>query len=52
MIVQLIILNKASKKLNEKDLLWPAMLYELILLFIYPIFHLTKLFYKPNKWSH
>jgi hypothetical protein len=24
----------------------------LILLFIYPIFHVTKLFYKPGKWNH
>lgn len=51
-IAQLIILNKASKKLNEKDLLAACALYELILLFIYPIFHLSKLFYKPNKWTN
>lgn len=51
MAIQLIILNKASKKLNEKDLLFRSVVYELILLFIYPIFHLTKVFYKPNKWS-
>ena len=51
-IVQLIILNKASKKLGEKDLLTGSALYELIFLFIYPIFHLSKLFYKPNKWTN
>lgn len=51
-IAQMIILNKASKKLNEKDLLAGSALYELILLFIYPIFHLSKLFYKPNKWTN
>lgn len=50
--VQLLVLNKASKRLNEKDLLLGSALYELILLFIYPIFHLTKLFYKPGKWNH
>jgi poly-beta-1,6-N-acetyl-D-glucosamine synthase len=51
-IIQLLVLNRASKKLNEKDLLWGSFLYELVLLFIYPIFHLTKLFYKPNKWTN
>ncbi|MCC6371408.1 MAG: glycosyltransferase [Bacteroidia bacterium] len=51
-IVQLVVLNKACSKFNEKDLLAGSVLYELILLFIYPIFHLTKLFYKPGKWNH
>lgn len=51
MIVQWLILNQAAKKLNEKDLLFGSVLYELILLFIYPIFHITKLFYKPNTWN-
>ena len=52
MIVQLIALNKVCNKLNERELLLSGLLYELILLFIYPIFHVTKLFYKPGKWSH
>jgi biofilm PGA synthesis N-glycosyltransferase PgaC len=51
-IIQLLILNKASKRLNEKDLLTASVLYELILLVIYPIFHISKLFYKPNKWTN
>ncbi len=51
-LTQLIMLNKASKKLGEKDLLTGSALYELILLFIYPIFHISKLFYKPNKWTN
>jgi biofilm PGA synthesis N-glycosyltransferase PgaC len=51
-ITQLIVLNKATKKLNERDLLSGSMIYELILLFIYPIFHVSKLFYKPNKWTN
>lgn len=51
-IVQAVMLNKASKKLNEKDLLAGSAVYELILLFIYPIFHISKLFYKPNKWTN
>ncbi len=52
MIVQLLVLNKAAKKLNEKDLLTGSVFYELLLLFIYPIFHISKLFYKPNKWTN
>ena len=51
-IVQMLILNKATKKLNEKDLLMGSTLYELVLLFIYPIFHISKLLYKPNKWTN
>lgn len=51
-LAQVIILNKASRKLNERDLLAGSALYELLLLFIYPIFHLNKLFYKPKKWAN
>jgi glycosyltransferase involved in cell wall biosynthesis len=51
-IVQLLVLNKASKKLNEVDLLAACAFYELILLVIYPIFHLSKLIYKPNNWAN
>ncbi|MEI6021623.1 MAG: glycosyltransferase [Bacteroidota bacterium] len=49
---QVIIINKAAQKLNEKDLLWGGAILEPVLLIIYPIFHITKLFYKPNKWNH
>jgi len=51
-ILQTALLNTICKRLNEKDLLAGAMVYELILLFIYPIFHISKLFYKPNKWTN
>lgn len=51
MIVQWFMLSKAAKKLNEKDLLFGSVFYELLLLFIYPIFHLTKMFSKPNQWN-
>jgi glycosyltransferase involved in cell wall biosynthesis len=51
-IIFIVILNKAAKKLNEKDLLIRGVFLELILLFIYPIFHLTKLIYKPAKWTN
>jgi len=48
---QLVIFNKASKKLNEKDLWKFAFVYEFILLVIYPILHFSKLLHKPNKWK-
>jgi hypothetical protein len=51
-VFQWVLLNRISKKLNEKDLLAGSFFYELILLLIYPIFHLTKRFYKPNKWTN
>ena len=51
-ITQVIMLNKASEKLGERDLLAASAFYELILLFIYPIFHISKLIYKPNKWTN
>jgi biofilm PGA synthesis N-glycosyltransferase PgaC len=50
--VQTLVLLKGSRKLQERDLLAGAALYELILLFIYPIFQVSKLFYKPNKWTN
>lgn len=51
-IIFLICLNKAAKKLGEKDLLIRGIFLELILLFIYPIFQLTKLRYKTAKWTN
>jgi biofilm PGA synthesis N-glycosyltransferase PgaC len=51
-LIQVLMLNRAAKKLGERDLLAGSAFYELILLFIYPIFHLSKLFYKPNKWTN
>jgi cellulose synthase/poly-beta-1,6-N-acetylglucosamine synthase-like glycosyltransferase len=51
-ITQVLVLNKAAKNLNEKDLLAGSWFYELVLLFIYPIFHVSKFFYKPNTWTN
>lgn len=51
LILQLIIFNKASKKLNEPDLWKLAFVYEFVLLVVYPIFHISKLLHKPNKWK-
>ncbi|MGZ4044055.1 MAG: glycosyltransferase [Bacteroidia bacterium] len=52
MIVQVILLNKASKKLKEPDLLFASFFYEFLLLFLYPLFHLNKFFYRSNKWMN
>jgi glycosyltransferase involved in cell wall biosynthesis len=51
-IFQMIIFNKASKKLNEPDLWLLAFVYEFVLLILYPVFHISKLFFKPNKWTN
>ncbi len=51
-ILFLICLNKATKKLGETDLLIRGILLELLMLFIYPIFQLAKLRYKPAKWTN
>lgn len=51
-IFQMIIFNKAAKKLNEPDLWALSFVYEFVLLFLYPVFHLSKMFHKPNKWTN
>ncbi len=49
---QWFILRKAAIKLNEPDLWLLSFVYELLLLLIYPIFHLAKITYKPNNWTN
>lgn len=51
-IAQIILFNKAAKKLQEPDLWSMSFFYEFILLIIYPIFYISKLFYRPNKWKN
>jgi biofilm PGA synthesis N-glycosyltransferase PgaC len=51
-VIQILVMNRVSSRLGERDLLVGAPFYELILLFIYPIFQATKLFYKPNRWTN
>lgn len=51
-VLHWILLNKAAKKLNESELLFGSVIFEPVLLFLYPAFHLRKLFYKPNKWTN
>ncbi len=50
--IQLAIFNKASKKLNEPDLWQLSFVYEPLLLGIYPIFYISRLLHKPNKWKN
>lgn len=52
MLFQMIIFNRAAKKFNEPDLWVLAFFYEIVLLIIYPIFHISKMFHKPNKWTN
>ena len=49
--IQMIIFKKTSKKLNEVDLWALSFFYEIVLLIVYPIFHISKLLHKPNKWK-
>ncbi len=51
-VTQMIIFRKASKQLNESDLWAPSFFYEAILLVVYPIFHISQLFHKQNKWKN
>ena len=50
--VQVSVLYRVSAKLGERDLLWTSGFYELILLFIYPIFHATKMFNRTARWTN
>ncbi|MCZ8286729.1 MAG: hypothetical protein O9353_14850, partial [Bacteroidia bacterium] len=49
--LQMIIFRKVSKQLNEPDLWGMSFFYEFILLAVYPVFHISKLLHKPNKWK-
>ncbi len=49
--LQMLIFRKASQRLNEPDMWVMSFFYEFILLIIYPVFHISKLFHKPNKWK-
>ncbi|MES2132986.1 MAG: glycosyltransferase [Bacteroidota bacterium] len=49
--LQMIIFRKVAKKLNEPDMWATAFFYEFVLLMIYPVFHISKIFHKPNKWK-
>ena len=50
-VVQGIVYHKAAKKLEEKNLVAGFLLYEFLLLFLYPMWHMQKLFTKTSKWK-
>lgn len=51
-IFQLITLYKAGQKLDEKDLMPGFLLFEFLLLFLYPVWHFNKVFFKATKWKN
>ena len=50
-IVQGIVYYKAAKKLEEKELIFGFLLFEFLLLYLYPVWHMQKMFIKTNKWK-
>jgi biofilm PGA synthesis N-glycosyltransferase PgaC len=50
-IIQAIVYHKAAKKLEEKNLIAGFLLYEFLLLFLYPMWHMQKMFAKTSKWK-
>jgi hypothetical protein len=50
-IAMFIVMFFAMKKLCEKDLLFYAPLFEIILLWIYPIWHFKNMFVKRHQWK-
>jgi glycosyltransferase involved in cell wall biosynthesis len=51
-MLQLLIFGGAAKRLNEKGILGLWFVFDLLFLFIYPALHLTKRFFRPNKWMN
>jgi glycosyltransferase involved in cell wall biosynthesis len=50
-IVQFIALYKGGEKLDEKDLIAGFLLFEFLLLFLYPAWHLNRVLFKSTKWK-
>jgi len=48
---QIAILHRASKRMNQQDLLWYAPLLELQLIFIQVWLYASNLVLKPQKWN-
>jgi poly-beta-1,6-N-acetyl-D-glucosamine synthase len=51
-IIQCISFYKAGQKLDEKDLIPGFLLFEFLLLFLYPVWHFNKVFFKETKWKN
>jgi poly-beta-1,6-N-acetyl-D-glucosamine synthase len=50
-LAQVITLYKAAEKLDEKDIIGGFLLFEFLLLFLYPAWHLNRAFFKSAKWK-
>ncbi len=51
-IIQFIALYKGGEKLDEKDLIGGFLLFEFLLLFLYPAWHLNRALFKSAKWKN
>ncbi len=51
-ILQAITFYKAGQRLDEKDLTPGFLFFEFLLLFLYPVWHLNKVFFKTTKWKN
>jgi hypothetical protein len=51
LIAQFIVYSGTMKKLGEKDLLGFIIIFDILLLFIYPFLHLSRKIVKQNKWK-
>ncbi|MBC7863922.1 MAG: glycosyltransferase [Bacteroidia bacterium] len=51
-MIMLLIYANAAKRLNEKGIVGLWFVFDLLFLFIYPALHLTKRFFRPNKWMN
>ena len=50
-IIQVIVYYRVSKKLEEKELIIGYLIFEFLLLYLYPLWHIQKLFIKTRKWK-
>lgn len=46
-----IVLYFSMKRLNEKDLLFLTPILEIVLLFLYPVWHVRNMFVKKHRWK-
>ena len=51
-LTQVIIYGTTASRLKEKGIVGIWFGFDLLFLFIYPALHLTKRFFKPNKWMN
>lgn len=51
-VIQFITLYKGGEKLDEKDIIPAFLLFEFLLLFLYPAWHLNRALFKSAKWKN